>query len=121
VSNAKRAEVITTASGLQYEIISPANGVKPTETDKVKVHYAGSLIDGTEFDSSIARNEPYVLGLNQVIKGWTEALKLMPVGSKWKLYIPHDLAYGERGAGGVIPPYATLIFELELLEIVAKN
>jgi len=118
VNNAKRPEIITTASGLQYEVLTKADGAKPIETDKVKVHYAGSFLDGTEFDSSIARGEPVVFGVNQVIKGWTEALKLMPVGSKWKLYIPHELGYGARGAGnGAIPPYSTLIFHVELLSI----
>lgn len=119
--NGARPKVVTTESGLQYQILTQAEGIMPKETDSVKVHYAGTLIDGTEFDSSIARDEPYILSLNRVIKGWTEALKLMPVGSKWKLYIPYDLAYGERGAGGVIPPFAALIFELELLEIISDK
>lgn len=117
VKNAQRPEVKTTNSGLQYEILTAADGPKPEATDKVKVHYAGSLIDGTEFDSSIERGEPIVFGLNRVIKGWTEGLQLMPVGSKWRFYIPQELAYGERGGGSVIPPFATLIFDVELLGI----
>lgn len=117
--NAKRPEIKTTDSGLQYEILTTGNGVMPKETERVKVHYAGSLINGTEFDSSIARGEPAEFGVNQVIKGWTEALKLMPQGSKWKLYIPYELAYGERGVGnGLIPPFSTLVFEVELLEVL---
>ena len=115
--NAKRAGVTVTASGLQYEIIIAGNGEKPAATDKVKVHYRGTLIDGTEFDSSYARNEPVSFALNQVIPGWTEALQLMPIGSKWKIYLPYNLAYGERGAGGTIGPYSTLIFDVELLDI----
>jgi len=118
IKNSERTEVVTTASGLQYEILTPAEGVIPKKTDKVKVHYSGSLIDGTEFDSSVERGEPIVFGVTEVIKGWTEALQMMSVGSKWKLYIPYELAYGERGAGsGVIPPFATLIFEVEVLGI----
>jgi FKBP-type peptidyl-prolyl cis-trans isomerase len=115
--NAKREEVKVTDSGLQYEVLKEGNGPKPTETSKVKVHYHGTLTDGTVFDSSVERGEPTSFGVNQVIKGWTEALQLMPQGSKWKLYIPSDLAYGPRGAGGKIGPYETLIFEVELLEI----
>lgn len=116
--NGKRAEVITTESGLQYEILNTGDGVVPKPTEKVKVHYSGSLINGEVFDSSIARGEPAVFGVTQVIKGWQEALQLMKVGDKWKVYIPQNLAYGERGAGGgAIPPYAALIFEMELLAI----
>ena len=115
--NAKRAEVKTTPSGLQYEVIEATLGQKPTATDKVRVHYEGTLIDGTVFDSSYKRGESITFGLNQVIKGWTEGLQLMSVGSKYKLYIPYDLAYGAQGAGGSIPPYAALIFTVELLGI----
>lgn len=116
VENKKREGVITTASGLQYEIISEGNGEKPTTKDRVKVHYEGKLIDGTVFDSSIRRGEPAVFGLTQVISGWTEALQLMNVGSKYRLYLPSNLAYGEQGAGE-IKPFSTLIFEVELLGI----
>lgn len=115
--NAKRAEVKTTPSGLQYEVIEATLGQKPKATDTVKVHYEGTLIDGTVFDSSYRRGEPIKFGLNQVIKGWTEGLQLMSIGSKYKLYIPYQLAYGEAGAGGSIPPYAALIFTVELLGI----
>ena len=115
--NALRAEVKTTDSGLQYEVIKEGKGVKPTAESTVKVHYEGTLIDGTVFDSSYQRGEPIEFPLNGVIKGWTEGLQLMPVGSKYKLYIPYELGYGERGAGQSIPPYATLIFTVELLEI----
>ncbi|MCQ2331235.1 MAG: FKBP-type peptidyl-prolyl cis-trans isomerase [Paludibacteraceae bacterium] len=115
--NAKRPEVKTTASGLQYEVLESTLGQKPKATDKVKVHYEGTLIDGTVFDSSYKRNEPITFGLNQVIKGWTEGLQLMSVGSKYKLYIPYELGYGAQGAGGSIPPYAALIFTVELLGI----
>jgi FKBP-type peptidyl-prolyl cis-trans isomerase FklB len=93
-------------------------GKKPSATDRVKVHYHGTLIDGTVFDSSVRRGEPATFGVTQVIQGWVEALQLMPVGSKWKLYIPYHLAYGENGAGQMIAPYSTLIFEVELLEII---
>lgn len=118
LENGTRLEVVTTESGLQYEIINQGKGAIPTETDKVKVHYTGTLIDGKVFDSSIARGEPTTFGVTQVISGWTEALLLMPVGSKWRVFIPQDLAYGPRGAGGgEIPPYAALIFEMELLGI----
>ncbi len=116
--NAKRPEVTTLASGLQYEIITKGEGVIPTADKTVKVHYHGTLIDGTVFDSSVSRGEPATFGVTQVIQGWVEALQLMPVGSKWKLFIPFNLAYGEQGAGQMIAPYAALIFEVELLDIV---
>ena len=115
-ANAKKPGIITTPSGLQYEVLTQGTGDVPQKTDKVKVHYEGKLIDGTVFDSSIQRGEPAVFGLNQVIKGWTEGLSLMPVGSKWRLYVPQELGYGERQAGK-IPPYSTLIFDVELLGI----
>jgi FKBP-type peptidyl-prolyl cis-trans isomerase FklB len=115
--NKKRAGVHETASGLQYEVLVMGTGEKPTATDKVKVHYHGTTIDGQVFDSSVLRGEPIVFGLNQVISGWTEGVQLMPVGSKFKFYIPSDLAYGDRGSGSVIKPGATLIFEVELLDI----
>ena len=109
--------VITTESGLQYEILVSGNGAKPTTNDQVTVHYHGMLTDGTVFDSSIDRGSPATFGVTQVIKGWTEALQLMSVGDKWKLTIPANLAYGDQGAGGMIGPGATLIFEVELLGI----
>ena len=115
--NAKREGVVTTPSGLQYEIIKKAEGNKPAATDQVKVHYHGTLVDGKVFDSSVDRGEPVTFPVQGVIKGWVEALQLMPVGSKWKLYIPSELAYGENGAGGKIGPNAALIFEVELLGI----
>ena len=115
--NAKREGVKVTESGLQYEIIEATIGQKPKATDKVRVHYEGTLIDGTVFDSSYKRGESITFGLNQVIKGWTEGLQLMSIGSKYKLYLPYQLAYGERGAGANIPPYAALIFTVELLGI----
>ena len=114
--NALKEGVVTTESGLQYEVIKMGRGKKPAATDKVKVHYHGTLISGTVFDSSVERGEPIVFGLNQVIAGWTEGLQLMPVGSKFKFYIPQDLGYGAQNAG-TIPPYSTLIFEVELLGI----
>lgn len=116
-ANGERKEVTTLASGLQYEIMKAGNGDKPKATDKVVCHYHGTLIDGTVFDSSVRRGEPATFPVNGVIQGWVEALQLMPVGSKWKLYIPYNLGYGARGAGESIPPYATLIFEVELLSI----
>lgn len=114
--NAKKAGVVTTASGLQYEVIKKGTGALPTDSSRVKVHYHGTLIDGTVFDSSVDRGEPAVFGVNQVIKGWTEALKLMPVGSKYKLYIPQELAYGSQNMGN-IKPFSALIFEVELIGI----
>ncbi len=116
--NKKAAGVIVTDSGLQYEILTEGNGAKPTAESTVRVHYTGSLIDGTVFDSSVKRGTPAEFRVGGVIKGWTEALQLMPVGSKWRLTIPHNLAYGERGAGASIPPFATLVFEVELLDIL---
>lgn len=115
--NKAKEGVTTTPSGLQYKIITKGNGAIPADTSKVKVNYKGTLIDGTEFDSSYKRNEPSTFRANQVIKGWTEALTMMPVGSKWELYIPYDLAYGSRETGGPIKPFSTLIFEVELLGI----
>ena len=114
--NGKKKDVVTTKSGLQYKVLVKGEGEIPTATQRVKVNYEGHLIDGTEFDSSYKRNEPTTFACNQVIKGWTEALTLMPVGSKWELYIPQDLAYGDRESGK-IPPYSTLIFTVELLSI----
>jgi FKBP-type peptidyl-prolyl cis-trans isomerase FklB len=116
--NKQRAGVITLPSGLQYQILKEGNGSKPKATDNVKCHYRGTLIDGREFDSSIKRGQPATFELNQVIPGWTEALQLMSTGSKWKLFLPSELAYGSRGAGDMIEPDSTLIFEVELLEIV---
>lgn len=116
--NAKKEGVVTHPSGLQYKVIAEGNGNKPTANQQVKCHYEGTLINGAKFDSSYDRNEPAVFPVNGVIQGWVEALQLMPVGSKWELYIPYNLAYGERGAGQSIPPYATLIFTVELLEIL---
>ena len=116
-ANKKRAEITETASGLQYEVIVMGTGLKPAATDQVKVHYTGKTLDGQVFDSSVERGEPITFGLNQVIKGWTEGLQLMPIGSKFIFYIPSDLAYGDRGAGNLIKPGATLVFEVELLDI----
>ena len=114
--NAKREEVVTLPSGLQYEILRKGSGPVPTETDRVKVHYHGTLIDDTVFDSSVERGEPSTFGVTQVIAGWTEALQLMPVGSKWRLYVPYELAYGSQDRG-TIKPFSNLIFEVELLGI----
>jgi len=115
--NKKKGGVTVLPSGLQYKIIENSEGEKPLADSRVVVHYRGTLINGTEFDSSYARGEPIELGLNQVIKGWQEALQLMPVGSKWQIVIPSELAYGERGAGRVIGPNSTLIFDIELISI----
>jgi FKBP-type peptidyl-prolyl cis-trans isomerase len=116
-SNKKKAGVKTTDSGLQYEVLTEGKGAKPKATDTVKVHYEGKLLSGKVFDSSIARGQPATFPLNGVIKGWTEGVQLMSVGSKYRFYVPSDLAYGERGAGEDIGPNATLIFEVELLSI----
>ncbi|MDO4215970.1 MAG: FKBP-type peptidyl-prolyl cis-trans isomerase [Bacteroidales bacterium] len=116
--NATKEGVQTTASGLQYKVLTQGNGKMPKATDKVRCHYEGTLIDGTLFDSSYKRGEPAVFGLNQVIKGWTEALQLMAEGSKYQIFLPYDLAYGEQGAGEMIPPYSSLIFTVELLEVL---
>ena len=115
-ANAKKDSVKVTPSGLQYKVLTAGTGATPTATQKVKVNYEGRLIDGTVFDSSYKRNQPATFACNQVIKGWTEALTMMPVGSKWELYIPQELGYGAREAGK-IPPFSTLIFTVELLEI----
>lgn len=117
-SNKTRTGVVTLPSGLQYKILKEGSGAKPSADGRVKVHYHGSLINGKVFDSSVDRGEPVELNVNEVIPGWTEALQLMPAGSKWQLYIPSDLGYGDAGAGADIPPGATLIFDVELLEIV---
>jgi len=115
--NAKRDGVVTLPSGLQYEIMNKGDGEKPKLNDKVTTHYHGTLINGTIFDSSVKRGQPASFPVNGVIKGWTEALQLMPVGSKWKLFVPSELAYGEQGAGNAIGPNTALIFEVELLSI----
>ncbi|WP_430812311.1 MULTISPECIES: FKBP-type peptidyl-prolyl cis-trans isomerase [unclassified Carboxylicivirga] len=119
--NAKRAEVKTTASGLQYEVLKEGKGAVATKSDRVKCQYHGTLIDGTVFDSSVERKDTAQFAVTGVIKGWTEALQLMPEGSKWRLYIPADLAYGERGSGAKIGPNSTLIFDLDLIEVVKKK
>ncbi len=116
-ANAKKEGVVTTASGLQYKVLEAGTGLRPKATDTVNVHYRGTFIDGKTFDSSYDRGEPISFPLNRVIAGWTEGVQLMPVGSKYEFYIPYKLAYGERGAGGAIPGYATLIFQVELLAI----
>jgi len=116
--NSKQAGIVTLPSGLQYEIMSEGTGATPKASDSVKVHYHGTLIDGKVFDSSVNRGEPATFGVTQVISGWVEALQLMPVGSKWKLFIPSELAYGAQGAGQAIAPHTALIFEVELLDII---
>ena len=117
--NAERPEVVSLASGLQYEILKAGQGPIPQAKDTVVAHYEGKLINGKIFDSSIKRGEPATFPVNALIKGWQEALQLMPTGSRWKLFIPYELGYGSQGAGQDIPPYATLVFELELLSIVS--
>ena len=117
-NNAKKEGVVVLPSGLQYEVLTEGNGKKPSATDRVQCHYEGTLIDGTIFDSSIKRGEPAVFGVNQVIKGWVEALQLMQEGAKWRLYIPYDMAYGEHGAGEMIPPYSALVFDVELIKVL---
>lgn len=119
-ANKLKEGVVELPSGLQYKILTEGTGEKPSPMDQVKVHYHGKLIDGTVFDSSVDRGEPAMFGVTQVIPGWVEALQLMPVGSKWELTIPYNIAYGERGSGP-IPPFATLVFEVELLEIMAAE
>jgi FKBP-type peptidyl-prolyl cis-trans isomerase FklB len=116
--NAKKGGIVVTESGLQYEVLTAGSGAKPSRADKVRTHYHGTLIDGTVFDSSYNRGQPAEFPVSGVIAGWTEALQLMPVGAKYRLYIPHNLAYGERGAGGAIKPYSALIFDVELLDIL---
>lgn len=118
--NGKRAEVKTTPSGLQYEVLKEGEGAQPSASDQVEVHYTGKLIDGTVFDSSEERGMPATFGVTQVIPGWVEALQLMKEGSRWRLFIPSQLAYGPNGAGGVIGPNATLIFDVELLKVIGK-
>ena len=116
--NAKKEGVVTLPSGLQYQVLREGNGKKPKATDQVRCHYEGTLINGTVFDSSYKRGEPAVFGLNQVISGWTEGVQLMQEGAKYKFFIPYNLAYGERGAGQQIPPFAALIFDVELIEVM---
>ena len=116
--NGKKAGVVTTASGLQYEVLTDGSGKKPKATDKVRCHYEGRLLDGTVFDSSYKRNEPADFGLQQVIAGWTEGVQLMAEGAKYRFYIPYMLAYGEGGAGASIPPFATLVFDVELIKVL---
>ncbi len=118
--NGARAEVKTTASGLQYEVLEEGTGAQPQSGDQVTVHYTGKLIDGTVFDSSVERGEPATFGVTQVIPGWVEALQMMKEGAKWRLFIPSNLAYGPNGAGGVIGPNATLIFDVELIKVIKK-
>ena len=117
--NAKRPEITVTESGLQYEVLATGEGEKPTAESTVRVDYHGTLVNGTVFDSSYERGQPAEFPVGGVIKGWTEALQMMPAGTKWRLYVPHDLAYGERGAGAAIAPYSTLVFDVELHEIIA--
>ena len=116
--NKKKSGVVVLPSGLQYEVLTEGKGKKPAATDRVQCHYHGTLINGTVFDSSVQRGEPAVFGVSQVIPGWVEALQLMPVGSKWRLFIPSNLAYGEHGAGDAIEPNSALVFDVELLDIV---
>ena len=116
--NGQRPEVVTLESGLQYEVLTAGTGARPLISDRVTVHYHGSLLSGKVFDSSVERGSPATFGVGQLISGWTEALQLMPEGSKWRLYIPYDLAYGDRGAGQDIPPYAPRVFDIELIKIV---
>ena len=116
--NAKKEGVVVLPSGLQYQVLKEGNGKKPSATDQVKCHYEGTLIDGTIFDSSYQRNEPATFGLNQVIAGWTEGVQLMSEGAKYRVFIPYNLAYGERGAGAQIPPFAALVFDVELLKVL---
>jgi hypothetical protein BACCOPRO_01977 len=116
--NKKNPNIHTLPSGLQYEVLKEGNGKQPKATDKVKCDYEGTLIDGTMFDSSIKRGQPAVFGVNQVIPGWVEALQLMSEGAKWRLYIPAELGYGAQGAGEMIPPHSTLIFDVELIEVL---
>ena len=115
--NAKKDGVVTLPSGLQYQVLKEGNGKKPSTTDQVVCHYEGTLIDGTVFDSSYKRNEPATFGLNQVIAGWTEGVQLMSEGAKYRFFIPYNLAYGERGAGAQIPPFAALVFDVELIQV----
>jgi peptidyl-prolyl cis-trans isomerase len=115
--NGKKDGVVTLPSGLQYQVLKEGNGKKPSATDQVVCHYEGTLIDGTVFDSSYQRNQPATFGLNQVIAGWTEGVQLMQEGAKYRFFIPYKLAYGERGAGAQIPPFATLVFDVELIEV----
>ena len=115
--NAKKDGVVTLPSGLQYQVLKEGNGKKPSATDQVVCHYEGTLIDGTVFDSSYKRNEPATVGLNQVIAGWTEGVQLMSEGAKYRFFIPYNLAYGERGAGAQIPPFAALVFDVELIQV----
>ena len=117
-ANSKKEGVVTLPSGLQYEVLVEGTGKQPTASDRVQCHYEGTLIDGTLFDSSIKRGEPAVFGVTQVIPGWVEALQLMKEGAKWRLYIPYQMAYGEHGAGEMIPPYSALIFEVELIKVL---
>ena len=117
--NAKRDEVTVTESGLQYEVLATGEGEKPTAASTVRTHYHGSFISGDVFDSSVDRGQPAEFPVNAVIPGWTEALQLMTEGSKWRLYVPYDLAYGEQGSQGAIPPYSTLIFDVELISIIS--